>query len=264
MDDLFGALRDLILREGPAQSALEGFQLPPERELASRFNLQRSALREKLSALEHLGMLERKQGSGTFLRMPKADVIRLYFDLALGLGYVSLEELENARELLEREIAGRAASVGTEGDFDALEVLCEDMVKAQTVDQQLDADHMFHMRLAQAARNPVISLIFDGLSSVLRTSLARRRRAVRAVPDAAVRQNAAHPPIVAALRMREADKAMEAMDEHFRITNELRASVFALGPRRTNGLLAGAGEDSGARFDEAKAGRSSMRRRKVV
>jgi GntR family transcriptional repressor for pyruvate dehydrogenase complex len=224
-DNILSALRDLIVQAGNRQPDAGRFRLPPERELAAKLNIQRAALRDKLATLEHLGMLDRTQGSGTYVRMLNADLIRLYFDLALALGYINIDELETARELLEREIAHRAAIVGTEADFDELQSLCDHMAGAATVEEQLDADYRFHMRLAQAARNPVISLIIEGLSSVLHTVLARRRRMVRSVPDAAALQNAAHPPIVVALRCRDPDGAMSAMDSHFRVTNELQALV---------------------------------------
>lgn len=84
-------------------------RLPPERRMAELLQVQRSTLREALATLENLGVIERTQGRGTYLRLPDARIIQLYFDLALRLGYVTIEELETAREMLEREIARRAA-----------------------------------------------------------------------------------------------------------------------------------------------------------
>lgn len=228
MDDLLAGLRDLIVQAGVRQPDLDRLRLPPERELSMRLNVPRSALRDKLMTLEHIGILERTQGSGTYVRMLNADLIRLYFDLALALGYINTDELETARELLEREIARRAAVVGTDADFDELARLCDRMSAAVTVEKNLEEDYCFHMRLAQTAWNPVINLIVEGLSTVLHTVLARRRRMVRSLPDAAARQNAAHPPIVDALRRCDPDGAMLAMDNHLRITNELQALVSTI------------------------------------
>jgi GntR family transcriptional regulator len=45
----------------------EGGRLPPERELSERFEVARETLRRSLRELEHEGLLERKQGAGTFV-----------------------------------------------------------------------------------------------------------------------------------------------------------------------------------------------------
>jgi hypothetical protein len=51
---------------------------------------------------------------------------------------------------------------------------------------------------------------------------------VRSQPDAARQQDAAHPPIVEAIRAHDPERAVAAMDEHFRITDELLARVSSL------------------------------------
>ena len=44
-----------------------GTKLPPERDLAARFNVSRSSLRHALKALEHIGVLYQRVGDGTYL-----------------------------------------------------------------------------------------------------------------------------------------------------------------------------------------------------
>lgn len=227
MDELLTRLLAVVTETGAAQPATQRFRLPTERALAETLGVQRSTVRERLSALEHLGVLERTQGSGTYVSPPSAEVIRWYFDLALTLGYISTDEIQTARALLEREIARHAAIVATSEDIAALEQLCRRMDAAATPEESGAIDYEFHHRLAVAARNPVIALIIDGLSSVLRRVHARRRALVRSIPNSARRQNAAHPPIVEAIRAHDPDAAVAAMDEHFRITDDLSARAPA-------------------------------------
>jgi GntR family transcriptional repressor for pyruvate dehydrogenase complex len=224
VDHILARLTEVIVEVG-ARGGAARLRLPAERDLASRLQIQRSTLRERLATLEHLGMLERTQGSGTYVNLMNSDFIRLFFDLALALGYIGADEMEGARELLEREIARQAARVASKEDIDELETICRRMEEAATTEACLAADYQFHMKLAHSARNPVITLIIEGLSSVLRRVLARRRYVVRSLPDAAAQQNATHMPIVETLRRRDPEEAMAAMDEHFRVTNELQAKV---------------------------------------
>jgi len=221
MDDLLVKLTSLIVEIGKEHPGVGRIRLPNERGLAEALNVQRSTLRERLSTLEHLGVLRRTQGSGTYVEPLGSDVIRVYFDLALALGYIGIEDMGVARRLLEREIAGRAAEVCSIEDIEELAAICRRMEQAKSEEERLKAEYEFHMNLA--LRNPVITLIAEGLSSVLRRVLARRRLLVRSIPDAGRRADAVHMPIVEALRARDPVAAMRAMDEHFRVTDELWA-----------------------------------------
>ncbi len=221
MDILLAKLTSLIAEIGKENPHAGSFKLPTERLLAKSLNVQRSTLRETLATFEHLGILRRVQGSGTYVEPLSSDVIRLYFDLALALGFIGIEDMGVARRLLEREIARRAAEVASIEEIEELATICRQMENADSEEERLKAEYAFHMNLAFAARNPVITLIVEGLSSVLRRVLARRRHLVRAIPDAGRRADAAHMPIVDAIRARDPDGAMTAMDEHFRVTDEL-------------------------------------------
>ncbi|MBV9491823.1 MAG: FadR family transcriptional regulator [Verrucomicrobia bacterium] len=228
MDPILAKLRDLLLELGSTASpSSPAIKLPPERDLAARLGIQRSTLRERLALLEQMGVLRRTQGSGTYVSLPNSELIRFYFDLALALGFISIEELEVAREALEREIARRSATMATAEDAAELNRLAQRMRHATEAQERLEADYQFHMRLASSARNPVISIIIDGLSNVLRRTLYRRHFLVRSVPGAATRTDASHGPIVDAIRARDPEAALAAMDAHFRIWDEESSKVLS-------------------------------------
>jgi GntR family transcriptional repressor for pyruvate dehydrogenase complex len=228
MDDILTRLLQVVTETGAVQPGNHRFRLPTERDLAASLGVPRSLVRERLAALEHLGVVERTQGSGTYVNPPSAEVIRWYFDLALTLGYIGTDEIQTTRAMLEREIARQAARVATPEDVAELDRLCQRMTEAASPDERAAIDNDFHLRLALAARNPVILLIVDGLASVLRRVLARRRALVASIPHAAQQQDAAHPPIVEAIRARDPERAAVAMDEHFRVTDELLARSHSL------------------------------------
>lgn len=228
MDPILSKLRDVLLELGSAASPSSlTTRLPPERELAARLGIQRSTLRERLAMLEQLGVLKRMQGSGTYVSLPNSEFIRFYFDLALALGLISVEELHVAREALEREIARRAAKMASADDVAELDRLARQMLQATDAQERLETDYQFHLRLAASARNPVISIIIDGLSNVLRRTLYQRHVLVRSVPGAAKRTDASHGPLVDAIRARDPEAALAAMDAHFRIWDEESSKVLS-------------------------------------
>lgn len=200
-------------------------RLPTERKLASVLGVNRGTVRERLAALEILGLIRRRQGSGTYLGMPHPTFIRLYFEMAVKLGYVEVGQLQQARELIEREIAGLAATHASAEDYAKLERCVRRMFDAENAEDGDEADYEFHMAMALASGNPVMVLIAEGLSSVLRQLLQLRRHRMRRDPDLIDRMNANHIPILEAVRDRDPDRAVAAMDEHFRSWNEMAREI---------------------------------------
>lgn len=196
-------------------------RLPTERKLASDLEINRGTLRERLAALEILGLIRRRQGSGTYLDMPHPTFIRLYFEMAVKLGYVKVDQLQQARELLEREVARLTATHASAEDVATLERCVQRMFEAENAEEGDEADYEFHMAMALASSNPVMVLITEGLSSILRQLLQIRRHRMRQDPDRIDRMNANHIPILEAVRDHDPERAMIAMDEHFRSWSEM-------------------------------------------
>lgn len=217
-ESLLERLRDLVaITRLDDQGRL---RLPPERELAVHFGMQRSNIREHLATLEHLGFIQRTQGRGTFLQMPKPDFVQLYFDLALQLNYVSVDALESAREMLEREIVQQAAQQASAVDIEKLTQLCERIKTPVNIEDGIAADYEFHEQLAYMTRNPVVIMLFQGLASVLKQVLHHRRVMVRRTPQGSTQTNATHDAIIEALRQHDPEAARQAMSTHFEVWNE--------------------------------------------
>lgn len=182
--------------------------------------MHRTSVRNVLSVLQSLGFIERKQGSGTFLKMPEPVFIQLYFELALKLNYISVDHLETAREMFEREIIQAAAVNHLEPELARLEALCDKIVNSTDVMEGLQADYDFHEQLAIMAKNPAILIIFQGLSSVLKKVLHQRRVLARQSPGAQKKTNETHIAIVDAVKTRSRTLARQAMDQHFETWNQ--------------------------------------------
>ncbi|MDR5907751.1 FadR/GntR family transcriptional regulator [Franzmannia qiaohouensis] len=195
-------------------------KLPPERALCEHFDMHRTSVRNVLSVLQSLGFIERKQGSGTFLKMPEPVFIQLYFELALKLNYISVDHLETAREMFEREIVQAAAVNHLDSELERLEVLCNKIVNSTDVMEGLQADYDFHEQLAIMAKNPAILIIFQGLSSVLKKVLHQRRVLARQSSVAQEKTNKTHIAIVDAVKTRNRTRARQAMDQHFETWNQ--------------------------------------------
>ena len=203
-------------------------RLPTERELVASLDVSRGALREQLSMLEILGFLDRTQGRGSYLNVPDAGFIQLYFDLCQQLGHLTKDQFSSAREMLEVSVADAAARLATADDVDDLRDLVDQMVQASSEgedDRALEADLEFHRRLYQIVDNPIFTLLHDGLSHALRNEVARRRRiAVEREPLQPGKTrviDTVHYGIVEAIGERDGDGARVAMRRHFTVWSSL-------------------------------------------
>lgn len=187
-----------------------GSRLPGERELAERFGVSRVAIREAEIALQAMGKVRIKTGSGVYV-VEEADRVRDE------LPQVSAFELTEARSLFESQAAALAAPVISE----ELLAKLEDLLKVMADDENSDgarpeeADRDFHLTIASASGNRAVLHVIKVLWR-LRMELPD----VRSTHDAVCRHNgkkrqAEHAAIVKALRKRDPQAARLAMRQHF-------------------------------------------------
>jgi GntR family transcriptional repressor for pyruvate dehydrogenase complex len=194
-----------------------GSRLPIEKDLAAQLGVSRGSLREGVRALVHLGVLETRQGDGTYVT--ELDASRLLSPL----GFLAelptpgnAEQLLGVRRILEAESAALAASAI---DDEGLEALAEALVRADAalrpngtdVEAFLDADTDFHIRIARSTGNPALAALIEHLiGSTVRT------RSIRAMSDrgAVHATQAEHYAILAQLRRRDPQRARIRMEAH--------------------------------------------------
>jgi len=187
-----------------------GSRLPAERELAEKFGVSRVAVREAQIALQAVGRIKIKTGSGAYVLDARADA-------KSKLPNVSAFELTEARALFEAEAAALAAVQIDDATLAQLERYIEIMAKTSPDDKAGElADKNFHRAIANATGNPAITYVIETLWS-LRTDL----EPVKAVYDSVCSTDfgaraAEHTAILDALRARDPAAARVAMREHFR------------------------------------------------
>jgi GntR family transcriptional repressor for pyruvate dehydrogenase complex len=189
-----------------------GDQLPAERDLAQRFGVSRTAVREAVKILSEKGLVEAYSGRGTFVTNGSSQAIRQSLDLMIRInrqeGSANLAEL---RLVLEPGIAGLAA-VRIE------EPLMSTMREAVAVmernlhdpDAYVEADLDFHLALAEAAGNPLILSLLDAIVVLLREERAR----IFNVDGGPERGQFHHKRILAAVEQHDAERSREAMRAH--------------------------------------------------
>ena len=142
-----------------------GDQLPSERELALKFGVSRTAVREAVKALHEKGLVEAYSGRGTFITNGTSQAVRQSIDLLMRMdqpgGSAYLAEV---RQILEPEIAALAAGRIQEPQLALMREAFAVMNDAlKDPDAYIEADLDFHLALAEAAENPLILSLLDSI-----------------------------------------------------------------------------------------------------
>jgi GntR family transcriptional repressor for pyruvate dehydrogenase complex len=183
--------------------------LPSEGELALRLGVSRTVLREAMKQLQAQGLVHVSQGRRPRIRAADARPTIESLDTLLRRTNGSLLHLVEARRPLEGEIAALAAERARPEDVEAAAKALHDLESAATLDARVEADVRFHRVLAEATRNPVLTLILDTVAGLLRASR------YRSIGEHGVRPAAeGHREILEALRRRDPASARDAMRRH--------------------------------------------------
>jgi len=200
-----------------------GSRLPSERQLADALQVGRSAIRESLAALEVLGIVDSRPGSGTYLRNHTSDLLPAIINWGLALGQSRTLDLVEARAELEVITARLAAERATQGDIQRLKVHLDRMTDSvDSLSDFIEADVAFHLEIANIAGNTALVDILHSVRSLLRVWI---QRAVNADGNTEPTLDE-HRRIFQAIRGASSDAAESAMKAHMQSAgNRLKRSL---------------------------------------
>ncbi|MFD3437254.1 FadR/GntR family transcriptional regulator [Streptomyces sp. NPDC058685] len=194
-----------------------GTLLPPERELAARYGVNRNTLKHAFVRLVQVGLVETRHGVGTrvrdFHRLGSADLLP-----ALVVAYPAwLAEVFEVRQSVGALIAVRAATESSPEDHAALRRQVKAVGEAQSVDDTQLADAEFHRLLAVASRNRVYTLLTNTLLNAYLPLRAALSEPFRDAKVAAARLE----PLAEAVCARDTAAAREASEAYMAETERL-------------------------------------------
>ncbi|MEP6789856.1 MAG: FadR/GntR family transcriptional regulator [Ramlibacter sp.] len=187
-----------------------GERLPSERNLAERFQVSRTSVREAVIALEVQNLVEVRVGSGIYVLRPPESIKPLYVPEGPGPF-----ELLRARRLVEGEIAAQAAELRKDTDIDRIYSALADM-RDHCDDKRANeaADRMFHLRIAEATGNDVLVHIVSALWDQLRGPIWARLEEHFHTPVLRQASLSDHQQVFSALAARDAAGARAGMHAH--------------------------------------------------
>jgi GntR family transcriptional regulator, transcriptional repressor for pyruvate dehydrogenase complex len=216
-DQVFEQVRELIYKG----TFKPGQQITPERNLAASMQVSRTSVRNAINKLVTMGLLEHRQGQGTFVASPEN---RRGNPLAAAMATeeATLSDLLEVRLGLESNAAELAARRATEKDLIAIEESLAEMEQDMKDDGHIstNSDAAFHMAITFATKNPVLihlmrnfyDFLFIGIKKNL-THMYQRQGEHENVLDH-------HKQVYEMIKKRRPEEAGKLMRQHINYVQE--------------------------------------------
>ena len=206
-EDIVKQIRQLIERGRLKQED----QLPTERELSETFKVSRATVREAISTLETMNLVQRRQGNGTYVIASSEEALVQPLATSLFHEKDDIIDIFSLRKIIEPEVARLASENGSPGDMDGLEDILKEQEKEMAAGLNgIGKNSEFHRHLARMAKNRVLErlllALFDLLENTRGEYLQTDERKHKSVQG--------HHEILAALKNGNGPGARQAMRRH--------------------------------------------------
>ncbi len=248
---------EMLLLEGTLHP---GDRLPGERELCLMFDVSRPTLRQALAELEARGLIEARQGGGTFV----ADVMRSVFaEPIVGL-FAShpraTEDYLEFRAEVEAVAARLAAERATDADRAILTRVIEAMRAAHLLDdpaEEARLDVEFHIAIVDASHNIVLIQTLRSIYNLLVHGVFYNRSALYALPGGRDCLMGQHEAIMAAIMAGDGQAAATAARAHLDYVRKAMHDAEVIGAREATASR------RLRKFEQAETSSGKARRRPI-
>ncbi|MCD2246915.1 FadR family transcriptional regulator [Listeria marthii] len=194
-----------------------GERIPKEADLMAEFGISRNTLREAIRALAHIGLLETKQGDGTFVRNNS----ELNAIIQKRVRESSVQEILEIRHALDREAVILACERRTEEDLATLKKYsqcCNLAHESNDVEAFVKADSALHLTIVKAAHNELLLDMYGNILEEIQFSITST---TEMNPEA--NQHNGHGLLVSAIEKRNKEQAASEVTEYITLFKRIAA-----------------------------------------
>lgn len=204
-----------------------GDRLPGERILAKQLQVSRASVREALRTLTTIGLLETRQGLGSFVKDPSQELLQASLPPPILTNQATLEKVFEIRQIIEVEAAALAAERVDPNQLAVMKhwlLAVETHIARDEMEDMVTADIEFHRQIIVATGNDILVGLMDSISDLLRDM----RWDSSKIPELLTQIIAGHRAIFKATEARDSSAARQAMQAHLDVISA-RVKSFWLG-----------------------------------
>lgn len=185
-----------------------GERIPKEADLMSQFGISRNTLREAIRALAHIGLLETKQGDGTFVRNDS----ELKVIMQKRVQESSVQEILEIRHALDREAVILACTRRTKKDLQDMDKymkLCLEASTKKDISMFVKADAALHLAIVKAAHNKLLLDMYANILEDIQFSITSTTEI-----NPSENKHHGHTALVTAIKARDKESAAHEVTEY--------------------------------------------------
>ncbi|WP_377888960.1 FadR/GntR family transcriptional regulator [Alkalihalobacillus sp. R86527] len=214
---IYEEIADQLLEKIKSGNLSPGEKLASVQMLAEQFQVGRSAVREALSALRAMGLIEMRQGEGTYVK--QFDPASLSHSLSYNgilMKKEDITDLLEVRKVIETGCAASAALKRSVKDLEEMQHALNEMEKA-VLNHELgeQADFQFHLAITSASHNKILVELMSHVSKLMYDSI-REIRKISLYSEAVILEKLfeEHKRIFTAIERKDSLEAQRAMLDH--------------------------------------------------
>lgn len=212
---IYEEVADTLLDMIKAGNIKTGDKLDSVEQLAKNFNVSRSAIREALSALRAMGIIEMRQGEGTYVKQFDSSRFSVPVSIAFLMKKDDIKQLLEVRKILEVGAVASAAENYKEEDLLPIEEALMEMEQAIGNEELAEeADFNFHMAIAEATHNDMLISLMKSVSDIMIETMRETRRLWLEEENNTSKLNGEHQEIYKAIKARNKETAQKHMFIH--------------------------------------------------
>ncbi|MFT5873393.1 MAG: GntR family transcriptional repressor for pyruvate dehydrogenase complex [Clostridium sp.] len=203
----------------------KGDKLPSERNLVEQLKVSRTSIREALRALEVIGLIECRQGEGSYIKASFQDNLFEPLSIMFMLEGSNPEEIWELRKIMEVEASGLAAKRITSVQLKELKVITQKLKDCEEEDVNAEIDKEFHYKIAECSGNILIYNILRTVSTLVDHFIVDARKLILEEPGNKPILFTQHNEVYLAMEKHSSAAARQAMRDHLDFANKYMNKV---------------------------------------
>ncbi|MFR8548720.1 MAG: FadR/GntR family transcriptional regulator [Lachnospiraceae bacterium] len=200
-----------------ANGYTEDGKLPSEQALADEFGVSRNVIREALKLLKERGLVESRNGTGSYITKPAAENLSDVISRMVAMDHIDYLAIYEIRSILETAACQKAAQIATQEQLAQMQELLEKLKdRSISVEERREMDFAFHIAIAQATDNPLLVILVQAMKNIFIEMIEKGIFISGGIDDAIKRHNS----IMQALMQHDAAAAEQAMREHLEFSRK--------------------------------------------
>ncbi|MDD3413442.1 MAG: FadR/GntR family transcriptional regulator [Lachnospiraceae bacterium] len=213
-EQIADCLEELILTDEELQKEKK---LPSEQTLAEKFGVSRNVIREALKILKERGLINPKNGTGSYITKPEASNLSDVISRMVVMDNMNYSDIYDVRIILETASCKRAALNATSDDLANMSDMLEKLKNRDiTVEERRELDFGFHIAIAEAAGNPLLVVFVQTMKNLFLEMIEKGIFIEGGIDDAINR----HANIMEALKAGDPNMAEVMMYDHLHFSKK--------------------------------------------